>query len=111
MHLDQFSAVVDPHQVAAVAHLDALADVLCRYGVQRLGHRQVVIALHPDLAPRRHLVGDLRSREQEWPLFTCKMLCRPLPGRAVNPPAGGHPAPALSCDLRFGQRGKRLARE
>jgi hypothetical protein len=62
VHLDQLSTVVDPHQVTAVAHLDTLADVLRRHGVQRLGHCQMVIALHPHFAPGRHLVGLLGSR-------------------------------------------------
>ncbi len=63
MRLDELATMVDLHQLATAAHRHPLADVRRRHRIQRLGHRYVMIALDPRLAPAPHLEGALGCRQ------------------------------------------------
>jgi hypothetical protein len=109
--LDQLPAVVDPHQAGAGAHLNVAADQIARHRIQRLGHLDVMVAVHLRAGVDRQVIAGHRRRGQPRRLFGGEQLGRAAPGGAVDPLPGHLLAPGLRAALRIRQAGEGLPGE
>ena len=95
MRRHHLRAVVDRDHTRAQAHVEALAHVAVRDGVQRVARAQVAVGLHLGRRPGRRLPGPRRQRLQGRLLALLERHQRLLPRRPMHahPRRGQAPAP------------------
>ncbi|MDQ6945550.1 MAG: hypothetical protein M3256_04595 [Actinomycetota bacterium] len=111
MLADQLAAVEDLHEQAVGADIDLLADVVARDRVERLGHRDVMVATNSRFGVEGNLVARRRSRQEHRLLYIAKVFQRPPLGGAVDAHASVIETPATHAEARGADVGEVLARE